>query len=160
MVRVHLRLDLGLVRQGVSLGVQYGLRSLEVLGSFAELIEHSVYEPASLRRTADGFGFTLRNPPLRMGAFSALRLLLDGVPVPPDSAFLQPGGRPDAIPFSALSAAHPVEIPIGRRTRITVRHPPVDDGRHHVRLEFQNVAIPPLVWFEFEDMVREEETAA
>lgn len=157
MVRVHLRIDLDLVRQGVSLGAQFGLKSLELLGSFAELIERSVYEPESLRRTPDGFGFVLRNPPLRMGAFSALRLFVDGERVAPEGAFVHPGGRDAPIAFAAISAADPVEIPIGRRTYIAARRPSIRDGKHQLRLEFQSVAIPPPVWFEFEDTLRDAE---
>jgi hypothetical protein len=150
----RLRGDLALAREGVEVAVGFGARSLEGLVDVAELLEHSVYEPQSLRRTPEGFGFVLLNPPLRMGAFSSVRLLWDGTPVASGhGAILLPDAPPR--PLESIVRGDPVTLPVGRRTRFTVRAEDVANGRHHVRLELQSIAVPPLVWFEFSDELRD-----
>jgi hypothetical protein len=154
----RLRGDLSLLRQGVQVAVGFGFRSLEGLADVAELVEQSVYEPRSLGRTADGFGFTLLNPPLRMGAFSSLRLRWDQRPIDPRSATISlAGDAPRSL--ASIDPTSPVTLPVGRRTRFTVAIGQVARGRHHVRLELQSVAVPPKVWFEFSDELREPEEA-
>src|ERR1700686_1814169 len=66
---LHFRLDVSLLRDGLSIGWQFGARSLEQLVRVAQFLEHCVYEPGTMSRTPDGVAFTLHNPPLRMGAF-------------------------------------------------------------------------------------------
>jgi len=146
----RIRGDLALLREGVEVAVGFGVRSLEGLVDVAELLEHSVYEPRSLRSTGDGFCFTLLNPPLRMGAFSSVRLLWNGSEVDPTRAALAVG-RSAARPLGSIAAASPVTLPIGERVRFSVHAAPVEPGRHRVRLELQSVAVPPLVWLEFAD---------
>ena len=151
----HLRTDLSLLRQGASLAREFGFRSLEGLTRIAELIEHSVYEPRSLTRTAEGVAFTLLNPPLRMGAFEEVRVRFDGSLLPPEAVTLTVPGA--GVPRSAaeLSRATPVTIPIGQRTTVHLTLEAPAPGPHHVRLELRSVAIPPRVWFEFTDSLPE-----
>ena len=147
----QIRLDLSLVRQGVTIGYQFGVRSIEELGRIAELVERSVYERHSLTRTPEGLRFTLLNPPLRMGAFSSLGLLLDGVPLPPERSWVRTG-REDRRSFSSVDRDHPVTLPIGSRTTIEAEvSPSANKGAIRVRLDLRSVAIPPRVWFEFTD---------
>ncbi len=151
----HLRADLSLLRQGASLTREFGFRSLEGLTRIAELIEHSVYEARSLTRTADGVAFTLLNPPLRMGAFEEVRVQWDGQPLPLAAVAITLPGSAARRSAADLSRDAPVTIPIGERTTIHLDLPPPPPGPHHVRLELRSVAIPPRVWFEFTDTLRE-----
>jgi hypothetical protein len=148
--------DLSLLRQGVEVAVGFGIRSLEGLAEVANLLEQSVYEPGSLARTPDGFAFTLLNPPLRMGAFSSVRILWNGHDVDPGIAAIRLPGLPDR-PLSGISVVAPVTIPVGSRTGFSVASREVARGRHHLRLELQSVAVPPRVWFEFSDEMTERE---
>src|SRR5271170_2033022 len=75
---------LRLAGEAVGLGWDFGLDALEALTWVARTVEGSVYVPGSLTRTATGVRFALANPPLRIGAFSSVRVLVDGTPVPPD----------------------------------------------------------------------------
>lgn len=152
----HLRADLSLLRQGVSLAWEFGVRSLEGLTRIAELIEHSVYEPRSLVRTPDGVAFTLLNPPLRMGAFSGLTVRWDGGTVPPAAVALALPGVRDPLPATRVGPTQPFTFPVGQRTTILLALGSPAAGRHRVRLELESVAIPPRVWFEFEDELRAE----
>jgi hypothetical protein len=151
-----LRLEFSLLRQGVSVGWEFGARSLEELAAVGEFLEHCVYEPGSLRRAPDGLAFTLRNPPLRMGAFSSIRVLLDGVAVPAGSVTLLGEGATTGRRTEAIDPAHPFAFAFGRRTEFHLRVDPPAPGDHRIRLELQSVAVPPLVWFEFAEPVAEE----
>ena len=146
--------DLALLEQGVEVAVGFGLRSLEGLVDVAELLEQSVYEPRSLRRTPAGFQFTLLNPPLRMGAFSSVRLIWNGAAIgATDVTIALPGEPPRGL--DSIAPEHPVTLPVGRRTRFAVVSGNVPSGRQQLRLELQSVAVPPKVWFEFSDEIRE-----
>lgn len=148
----HLRLDLSLARQGLSVGWEFGLRSLEDLGAFAELLQHSVYEAGSLRRVPGGIGFVFRNPPLRMGAFSAIRVFIDGQRHPDECAWVHPAGLPRALGFQEVRVDAPLVVPVGQRTRFFLTGTDgLSAGSHEIRLELQSVAIPPVVWFSFDD---------
>ena len=147
----RLRLDLGLLKQGVSIGVEFGIGSLEGLARTAEFLEHSVYERGSLTWQPDRLTFTLLNPPLRMGAFDAMRIRINGAPVPSAGALVAPEGAPAPTRFSESDSARPVALPVGRRTRFTVVGPVPPDRPVHVRLELHSVAIPPTVSLEFVD---------
>lgn len=135
---------------------EFGARSLEGLTRIAELIEHSVYEAGSLTRTAEGISFTLLNPPLRMGAFSEIRVLWDGSRLPPDDVSIVLVGGAAPIPSGAISPVRPLTVPVGQRTTVRMAMAPPAPGPHRVRLELRSVAIPPLVWFEFVDTPRGE----
>jgi hypothetical protein len=145
--------DLSLLAQGFEVAVTLGVRSLEGLVRVAELLEHSVYEPHSLTKTPNGLSFVLRNPPLRMGAFSAVRLFCNGTAIPAGNVSLAPG-RGNPVGLDRVDREHPVTLPVGERTVFTVRGGFPEKGRIAIRLELQSVAIPPLVWFEFSDELR------
>ena len=150
----RLRGDLGLLRDGARVAYEFGLPTLTGLVAVADLLAHDVYEPHSLRRTEEGLRFTLRNPPLRMGAFDRLRLAVGGQPVPPEDSSVRPGGAAADVPFSRVSREHPIVLPVGVRSEFAIRLTPVPAGRLCVRLELHSVAIPPVVWFELVDEPR------
>jgi hypothetical protein len=142
----------GLVKEGMGITFEFGPSSLERLVSVAEFSEQSVYEKESLRRTATGVEFVLLNPPLRMGAYYAVRVHWDGSLVDPSHWSIAIGDEP-ARPGREIDRAHPITFPVGVRSRVRLDMPDVPGGSHRVGLEFQNVAIPPRVWMEFHDRV-------
>lgn len=147
----HLRADLGLVRQGLRLALDYGVRPLEEMVRVAELIESSVYEHGSLTTAGREVRFRLLNPPLRMGAFSRIALRWDGAVILPSDAMIAPVDGRSGTRFSEISADRPFTIPIGRRTEVRFETDRRESGVHTIRLELESVAIPPMVWLEFAD---------
>lgn len=144
-----------LLRQGVTLGVDYGSRSVETLLSVAETVEGSVYEMGSLRVSKGDLEFRLANPPLRVGAFRQVRAVVDGVPVAPDATRFRVGAGTGWRSADVLDPDHPLELRPGVPTEFLlagVGRP--GRGPVHLRLEFESVAIPPLVWCEFSDEPR------
>lgn len=152
----HLRVDLAVLRQGLHLALDFGLQPVEELARIAELLEHSVYEPGSLSSNGREVAFTLLNPPLRTGAFDAARIFWDGGATPVAGAWAAgPGEAPRAL--ATVGPDSPLLVPVGRRTRFGFpQDGPAASGTRKVRLELHSVAIPPLVWFEFSDRVRED----
>lgn len=148
---------LSLLRQGFSIERVFGRHSLEALVSVAETIEESVYERSSLARTPDGVGFRLNNPPLRTGAFSAMRLSVDGVSVPVDRAHIRfaPG-----LPWRStadISRERLFYWRPGDRVEFEIECTPAAGTKElRIRLELQSSCIPPLVWFEFRENLPEE----
>jgi hypothetical protein len=155
LVRWHVLTDLSVLRQGIQIGWDFGLHSLTELARIGEFVEHSVYEPKSLRRAPDGFRFVLRNPPLRMGAFESVALLFDSKVVPPANVRIVIPGLSKIVLGNEVDKAHPIAFPVGVRSEIQARMADVPPGTHRVRLELRNLAIPPLVWFEFTDRIAE-----
>jgi hypothetical protein len=151
-----LRLNLALAREGLQVGLAFGVSSLFELVRTARYIEQNVYAKGSLRQRPDGFRFLLHNPPLRLGAFRSVTLRMDGVEAPPESVMLQSGADGEPRPLSEITAQHPVELLPGLPIEFRVRqHPPPDvGGTHTFRLELRNVAIPPAVWMEFRDRIQ------
>jgi hypothetical protein len=143
---------LSLLRQGLSVGVEFGAHSLEALLWVAETVEQSVYERGSLTRTPEGLRFWLNNPPLRVGAFSSLRVAIDGTHVPAERARVRGGPGLPWRTLTEISGERPLELRPGERTEVAVEGVPSAGVRElTVRLELQSTAIPPLVWFEFTD---------
>jgi hypothetical protein len=153
----HLGTALSLVRQGLTVGREFGVHSLEALLWVAETVEESVYAPKSLIRTSTGLSFVLANPPLRMGAFSSLRLWLDGVQVPPAQARVRSGAVGAWRTAAEIGRSAPLELRPGAPTEVAIDGAPSGTERPvTVRLELESVAIPPLVWFEFTEVPRPE----
>ncbi|MCI4352260.1 MAG: hypothetical protein L3K14_02590 [Thermoplasmata archaeon] len=151
----HLRGDVTLLREAVSLVREFGLHSAERLAHVAAFLERSVYAPRSLHALPGGVGFTLLNPPLRVGAFSSIRVLWDGQRVPPDQLFIRGEGQAIERPVTDITNSRPVELRPGQRIAFRLAGVPAGPGPHRVRLELQSIAIPPLVWFEFSDPIAE-----
>lgn len=151
-------MDLGVVRQGLHLFLEFGLQPLEEMVRVAELLEHSVYEKGSLTRRGNRVSFVLLNPPLRMGAFHQIALTFDGVPVPPDRATVEPGPRWAPRPLAGISRSSPVTLPVGTRTRFTFESDTNPTGTHRIRLDLHSLAIPPCVWFELSDRMTVQST--
>lgn len=143
---------LSLLRQGLTIGVQFGTQSVEALLWVAQTIEEGIYADGSLRRTSGGIAFALDNPILRVGAFSDLRILVEGMSVPPDRVRFRPGEGTEWRLASTVTSEAPWELRPGDRTHFEV------DGSFGqgtdpitVRLELVTPSIPPLVWFEFNE---------
>jgi hypothetical protein len=144
-----------LLRQGLSIEWEFGRHSLEALVSIAETIEQSVYERGSLIRTVNGFSFCLNNPPLRIGAFSSLHLIVDEAPISPERVRLRSGPGRAWRELTDLSKQRPLDLAPGARIEFAVDGPlPESTKGLGIRLELQSIAIPPLVWFEFTDTLR------
>jgi hypothetical protein len=150
-----LRLDLELAKEGLVLGWHFGARSVAELVRIAVYIQSSVYERGSLRRRPDGYSFRLANPPLRLGAFGRAKLFQDGVAIAPEKASVRLGAEEHERPLASVSRERPLPLLPGVPAEFRVRtDPPPAPGRIlSLRLELQNLAIPPLVWMEFRDRV-------
>ena len=146
--------DLGLVVEGLRIGKEFGLGSLEEMAGVAWFLERSIYERGSLRETRDGMEFALRNPPLRMGAFEQVSLVRDERHVPPDQAFVHPADRSGPIPFSSVTRTNPIALRPGVRTVFSGAVGPIAPGPHTARIELRCTAIPPPVWFQITDRPR------
>lgn len=146
-----------LVRQGLELGIDYGPHSVEALLWVAETIQESVYRAGSLRVDRQGLRFDLGNPPLRAGAFCAVRLGLDGRAIASDRVLLRPGPGTEWRAASGVSADVPIDLVAGVpiELRADGERPPPGTSIT-VRLELECRAIPPLVWVEFTETVRSE----
>jgi hypothetical protein len=145
-----LRTRLSLLGQGLLIGRTFGTRSLAGLLRMAELVQQNLVEPGSFTVGPDGVEFLLRNPPLRPGAFYALRAFVDTVPVAPDQSFLGPAAQGSERSFAEISRENPIGLEAGVRQRVRLRPgTPVRPGAHTVRLELRNVAIPLTSWLEF-----------
>ncbi len=143
---------LSLLRQGLTVGVQYGTASVEALLWVAETVEEGVYEAQSLRRIPGGIAFAIDNPLLRVGAFTSLTLRVGSEVVPGDRVRLRAGPGAPWRTAATIVAGAPLGLAPGDRTEFealgTFGHggDPIS-----VRLELRTPAIPPLVWFEFRD---------
>jgi hypothetical protein len=139
-----------LLGQGLLIGRTFGARSIAGLLRTAELLERNLVEPGSGMVGPEGLEFLLRNPPLRPGAFYALRASVDTVPVPPELSFLGPAADDEVRSFAEISRENPVGLHAGVRQRVRLRSgTPMRPGTHTVRLELTNVAIPLTSWLEF-----------
>jgi hypothetical protein len=147
--------DVELLREGISLLSEFGVRSTERLAYVASFLEASVYARKSLHAVPGGAAFTLLNPPLRVGAFSSVRVAWDGTFLPPDRAFVRVEGHAVERPLSDIALPRPIELRPGQPIHFRLADVPVSSGHHRVRLELQNIAVPPLVWFEFADTIHE-----
>jgi len=150
-----LAVDFALLWEGVEIGEEFGFLSLEALARVGRFLEHAFYEPASLTYSPEGLSFALRNPPLRMGAFSQIRIFLDRIEVDLARASIRSEGSAEPTRLDQVDRDHPVVIPVGVISRFTLQGPALGPGPHTIRLELQSVAIPPLVWMEITDVVRE-----
>lgn len=146
---------LSLLRQAFSLETEFGTRSIEALLWIAETVEESVYEAGSLACSSEGIVFNLVNPPLRVGAFGAVRLQVDGAPVDPSRLRLRSGPGTPWTTADRITPDSPWLLVPGGRTEFAADGPAPRIGRAvRLRLEWESLAIPPLVWFEFSDVAR------
>jgi hypothetical protein len=141
---------LSLVRQSLQLDVEFGTRSLESLVRIAEIVEESVYVPGSLRATASGIRFSLGNAPLRLGAFRSVAVHLNGIPAAPTAVRFR-SEQGEWRSAASVDRGRPIVLLPGQTTDFEVDASPPPTGELRVRLEFESVAIPPRVWFEFRE---------
>jgi hypothetical protein len=141
---------ISLLRQGLTLGVQFGTQSVEALLWVAQTIEEGVYVAHSLTRSSTGITFALDNPPLRVGAFTALTVLVEGAPVPGDRVRLRRGEGSPWRTAASIGPSVPFDLAPGDPTEFdlvgTFGRP---GAKLTVRLELHNPAVPPRVWLEF-----------
>lgn len=141
-----------LVGEAIRLEFEFGTHTLEALLWIAQTVNASVYVPGSLVRTSTGFRFALANPPLRIGGFSEVHLLVNGTTVPPDRVRVRLGPSHPWRTSSHLSSEEPLELQAGSSTEFDAEWPLVGHRAPiTVRLEFQSVAIPPIVWLEIHE---------
>ncbi|MGI0129206.1 MAG: hypothetical protein ACREDE_01655 [Thermoplasmata archaeon] len=141
---------LSVLRQGLTLGVQFGAHSVEALLWIAETVEEGVYEPGSLHGIPGGISFALDNPLLRVGAFTHLAVLVDGAPVAGALVRFRRGAGAVWRTANSLGAGSTWDLAPGDRTEFEVQGAFGANGAPlTVRLELHTPAIPPLVWFEF-----------
>jgi hypothetical protein len=153
---LYLGRELSLLRQGISIGTEYGAHSIIMLARIAEMVEESVYEPGSLCAIASGIRFVLRNPPLRIGAFSSIRVRANQTEVSPDRVRFRTGTRGSFRSLESIDRDNPFTMVPGQRTEVEVDWTgPLPKGAQTILLSLRNVAIPPLVWFEFVDAIHE-----
>ena len=151
----HFGALLSAVAQGLTLDVEFGAHSVEALLWVAETVEEGVYEPHSLVRTASGLGFALDNPPLRVGAFTVVRLLVDGRAIPAERVRFRPDATRPWRSADTVSPGRPWELAPGDRTEFSIAGTFADGSDSiTVRLELHTPAVPPLVWFEFREPPR------
>lgn len=146
---------LSLVRQGLSLGLDFGAHSLETMLGVAETVEESVLEADSFVRAPGRLAFALANPPLRTGAFSAIRVLVAGSVLPPERVRLRTGAGSPWWSSDEISPDRPWRRGPGDRTEFEVEATTEPGRPVSVRLEFDCIPIPPLVWLEFVATPRE-----
>jgi len=146
---------LSLVREGIALEVGFGTRSVEAFLWVAQTIEDSVVAPGSLTVGGGVARFELTNPPLRMGAFGAVRATIDGRAVPPEQLRFRPGPGHAWRGAPTVSPSEPLELVPGRSTEFAIDDARLAPGaKVTIRLELESVAIPPLVWVEFSERVQ------
>ena len=106
--------------------------------------------PGSFVRTRTGVAFALANPPLRSGAFRAIRARIQNEPVGAEHIRVRRGPGQAWRTAGSVNEAHPFEWNTGDPAEFDIdwldRPRP---GRLTVRLELDSIAIPPLVWLEF-----------
>ena len=145
--------SLSLLRQGLSIEIHYGTRSLEALLSVAEAVEDAVYATGSLRRIPGGLALALDNPPLRVGAFSAVRVLVDRNAVPPAQVRLRRGPGAAWRTASDVTADSPYRWGPGEPTEFELETSAALTGEPVcVRIELVSIAVPPLVWCEIREV--------
>ena len=133
------------------------MHSLEALLWVAETVEESVYVPRSLSRNDRGLSFTLANPPLRAGAFSSLRLWVDRLEVSSGDVRVGKGTPRTWRTAAQINESAPLELRPGEPTEFALDRVSTGTEREvTVRLELRNIAIAPLVWFEFTEIPRGE----
>jgi len=146
---------LSLARQAVSIGIDYGTHAIEALAWVAETVEESVYEAGSLVRSGPDLRFALDNPPLRVGAFRSVRVLVDRVPLPAERVELRAGPGTPWRSAASLTADAPLAFGPGERLEFRlVGGAPSTAEPLVIRLEFETSAIPPTVWLVIRDRPR------
>jgi len=152
-----LLLDFSILRQGISIGREFGLLSLEEFARLGSFLEHAFYRPGSLAFGPEGVTFDLENPLLRVGAFVGAGFRWDDRPVPPERCTVRVGDAPDRLGFDEIGPDRPLRLAVGTPTHFAIRLDRPVAGHHRARLELRSLAIPPTVWIEFTDALRERE---
>ena len=111
-----------------------------------------MYVDGSFGRTTGGLAFRLDNPPLRVGAFEQLRVLVDGTPIPGSSVRIRTAPETDWRTADSVNRSSPWHLGPGDRTEFEIAGTfPPGNPMLTVRIELRTEAIPPLVWFEFHE---------
>lgn len=109
-----------------------------------------LYVRGSLRNTAGGWGFTLRNTIAGGEAIGLDPLVLDGTVIAAEHTYFHMGD--EAISFNRVDPEHRFGLSTGRDIDITVDGTPLSPGSHTVTIAF---AVPGIgrLSFDFTDVV-------
>ena len=111
-----------------------------------------LYVKESLRNTADGFEFQLRN---RLGSGYAHRLwplTVDGAELPLESSFFELDGA--STPFSAVSTERTFTLAMNRAITIRAEGPRLEAGARKIGMGFDVPGLGTLR-FDFTDVVED-----
>src|SRR5689334_3493672 len=95
-----------------------------------------LYVKGSLRNTADGFAFELKNSLGSGYAEQMLPLTVDGTEIPPEDATFTVDGTGEVVAFTAVSSDHPFTLSMRKTVAIAVRAAPLPPGKHKIGLGF------------------------
>jgi hypothetical protein len=93
-----------------------------------------LYVKGSLRNTADGFQFDLKNSLGSGYAEQVLPLSVDGGVVPVESAYFVVDGA--TIRFADVTADNPITLAMNRTVTIGADAPPLAEGKHKLGIGF------------------------
>jgi beta-mannosidase len=99
------------------------------------LLLRQVYQHGSLRHTADGFTFSVRNPAMPVTAQHISTLAVDGQPLDPARVDLVIGGQTRSA--STIGPQAPLEFPSGETVTVVVRETPLAPGAHSIDMTIQ-----------------------
>ncbi|GAB3567819.1 hydroxymethylglutaryl-CoA reductase [Spirosoma luteolum] len=100
------------------------------------VLVRQLYTRSSLRNTADGFTFSLKNR-LADARFTGLVYArIDGVDYPASAFTLEPEGA-DPMPLLAISADRPLAFPLRRSVRVRATGQPLAPGTHRLAIQLQ-----------------------
>ena len=96
------------------------------------ILLRGLYVKGSLKRTADGFEFQIKNDVMPGSMIGALPLKLDHKPLPLESSSFVHGGQ--EVAFTAVSAENPVLMRRGDAVTVRVRGVQLRPGRHSLEI--------------------------
>jgi hydroxymethylglutaryl-CoA reductase (NADPH) len=112
-----------------------------------------LYVKGSLRNTAEGIEFQLKNALGAGYAQELLPLTIDGQELSKEDCYFSLGDEP--ISFSSVSEATPFTLAINKVTTITVRGHGLEEGQHRIGMGFEVVGLGRMA-FEVTDHVEVE----
>lgn len=121
------------------------------------LVLKQLYTYASLRNTASGVAFSLKNrlSDAELTEFGAVAL--NGEDIPLDRVTLEfPDGT--RIPARDVSRKHPVAFPLRQVVHVHLTHPPLPPGKHEIALRFRSKPYGKMK-FSVEDAIATETAA-
>ena len=112
-----------------------------------------LYLKGSLRNTADGFEFQLKNNLGSGYAHKVWPMVLDGTDVPLDGCSFEEGGR--RIEFAAVSKENTLTLAMNKAVTVMVQGATLEPGPRKVGMAFDVPGLGTLK-FDFTDLVSDE----